>query len=126
MIDKPLKLVFIGKTISMYEYDKNYNPLAADENFVVAIEYIQDTMSFITASGNKIKIWSALNGDITKIFIDISEHEITAMALDSLKKRMIIGDIEGNITVHNVLNGAKMKHLSKHNSEILSLITTKN
>lgn len=50
-------------------------------------------MSFITASGNKIKVWSALNGDITKIFIDISEHEITALALDSLKKRMIIGDI---------------------------------
>lgn len=38
------------------------------------------------------------------------------MALDSLKKRMIIGDIEGNITVHNVINGAKMKHLSKHNT----------
>lgn len=50
-------------------------------------------MSFITASGNKVKVWSALNGDITKIYIDISQHEITAMALDSLKKRMIIGDI---------------------------------
>jgi hypothetical protein len=29
-IDKPLKLIFIGKAISMYEYDKNYNPYAAD------------------------------------------------------------------------------------------------
>ena len=38
------------------------------------------------------------------------------MALDSLKKRMIIGDLEGNVTVHNVLNGAKMKHLAKHNT----------
>ena len=67
-------MVFIGRTISIYEYDKNYNPLAADENFVVAIEYIQEMMSFVTASGNKIKVWSALNGDITKIFIDISEN----------------------------------------------------
>lgn len=67
--------------------------MTADENFVVAIEYIEEMMSFITASGNKIKVWSALNGDITKIFIDISENEITAMALDSLKKRMIIGDL---------------------------------
>ncbi len=37
------------------------------------------------------------------------------MALDGLKKRVIIGDIEGNVSVHNVLNGAKMKHLAKHN-----------
>jgi hypothetical protein len=83
-------------------------------------------LSFITASGNKLKVWSALNGDINKIFIDISQHEITAMALDSLKKRVIIGDIEGNVTVHNVLNGAKMKHLAKHKSEILQLVTMKN
>jgi len=92
----------------------------------VAIEYIEEMLSFITASGNKVKVWSALNGDINKIFIDVSEHEITAMALDTLKKRMIIGDIEGNLTVHNVLNGAKMKNLTKHNTEILSLHTTKN
>ncbi len=72
--------------------------------------------SFITASGNKIKVWSALNGDINKIFIGISENEITAMTLDSLKKKMIIGDIDGNVTVHNVLNGAKIKQLSKHNT----------
>jgi hypothetical protein len=29
-IDKPLKLIFIGKSLSIYEYDKNYNPYAAD------------------------------------------------------------------------------------------------
>jgi WD40 repeat protein len=124
-LDKPLKLVFYGKSISLYEYDKNYNPFAADENFVVGIVYIEDMYCFIIASGNQIKVWSALNGDITKIFIDISEHEITALALDSLKKRMIIGDLEGNVTVHNVLNGARMKHLAKHNTEILALVTFK-
>jgi hypothetical protein len=48
------------------------------------------------------------------------------MALDNLKKRMIIGDLEGNVSIHNVLNGAKMKHLAKHKAEILSLLTIKN
>lgn len=48
------------------------------------------------------------------------------MALDTLKKRLIIGDIMGNLSVHNVLNGAKMKQLSKHNSEIFSIVTMKN
>jgi len=31
-------------------------------------------LSFITAAGNKVKIWSALNGDIDKIYIDIATH----------------------------------------------------
>ena len=37
------------------------------------------------------------------------------MGLNSLKKKIIIGDIMGNLSVHNVLNGAKMKQLAKHN-----------
>jgi hypothetical protein len=30
VIDKPLKLVFTGKSIYIYEYDKNYHPNTAD------------------------------------------------------------------------------------------------
>jgi hypothetical protein len=73
-------------------------------------------LSFVTASGNKIKLWSALNGDISKIFIDITPNEITAMCLDTLQRKMIIGDIQGNISVHNVMNGAKIKQLPKHST----------
>ncbi len=29
-IDRPLKLIFLGKSVSIYEYDKNYNPHTAD------------------------------------------------------------------------------------------------
>lgn len=82
-------------------------------------------LSFVTAAGNKIKIWSALNGDIDKIYIDITPFEITALALDTLKKRMIVGDSNGNVSLHNVLNGARIKMLTKHNSEIIHIISMK-
>jgi hypothetical protein len=36
------------------------------------------------------------------------------MTLNTLQKKLIIGDIQGNISIHNVVNGAKMKNLSKH------------
>lgn len=29
-VPNPLKLVFAGRTLSIYEYDKNYNPESAD------------------------------------------------------------------------------------------------
>jgi hypothetical protein len=39
---------------------------------------------------------------------------------------MIIGDTKGNITMHNTVNGARMKSLAKHNGEITHLISTQN
>jgi hypothetical protein len=71
-------------------------------------------LSFFTPAGNKIKIWSALNGDVEKIYMDVSQNEITTFDFDFLQKRMIIGDSKGNITMHNTVNGAKMKNLTKH------------
>jgi len=44
-INKPskqiLRLVFAGKCISFYEYDKNYNPFTADENTVISCRYVK-------------------------------------------------------------------------------------
>ena len=34
--------------------------------------------------------------------------------MDSLDKRMIIGDSNGIIALYNVINGAKIKNLPKH------------
>ncbi len=71
-------------------------------------------MCFLTASGRKIKVWSGLNGDVSKIFIDVAQSDVTAMAMDTLERRILVGDLVGNVSVHNVLNGAKMKQLLKH------------
>lgn len=76
--------------------------------------------------GNKIKVWSALTGDVERIYMDITANEISTFQFDFLKKRMIIGDTKGNITLHNTANGAKMKTLSKHNGQITHLIATQN
>jgi hypothetical protein len=47
--------------------------------------------------------------------MDITSHEISTFEFDMLKKRMIVGDTKGNITLHNTSNGAKIKTLTKHN-----------
>jgi hypothetical protein len=118
-INKPskqvLRLVFGGKSVWFYDYDKNYNPSTADENTVIACRYVKNTLCFFTPAGNKVKVWSALNGDIEKIYMEITSFEITAFDFDFLRKRMIIGDTKGNIALYNTANGAKMKSLTKHN-----------
>ena len=69
-----LRLVFGGKSVAFYDYDKNYNPTTADEHPVISCGYIKEHLSFYTPAGNKIKVWSALNGDVEKIYMDITSN----------------------------------------------------
>ena len=46
---------------------------------------------FIIALVDKIKIINALTGDIKKIYSDLTKGEITALAVDELGKRFILG-----------------------------------
>jgi len=118
------RLIFAGKSIWFYDYDKNYNPAAADEHTVISCRYVKETLSFFTPSGNKIKVWSALNGDVEKVYMDITAFEISAFDFDSLRKRMVIGDTRGNVALYNTANGARMKVLTKHSGEVTHLIVT--
>lgn len=60
-----------------------------------------------------------MTGDIKKIFSDLTVGEITCFALDRHEKRMIIGDSQGYVKLFNVVNGAKIKALPKHNGAVM-------
>jgi len=117
-IPKPLKLAFVGRSVFIYEYDKNYNPTSVDDTAVLTVHYRALDNTIITPAGNKVKVWNALNGDIKKIFADITTAEITSFTLDHLKKRCLIGFSDGEAAVFNIINGAKVKTLPKHQGEV--------
>lgn len=94
-IPKPLKLAFSGRTVQIFEYDKNYNPKYVDDYVAICCRFIPSQLAFYTPAGNKVKLWSALTGDIKKIFSDLTAGEITVFNLDRHEKRMIIGDSLG-------------------------------
>ncbi|KAL4503262.1 hypothetical protein ABPG72_000868 [Tetrahymena utriculariae] len=121
-IPKPLKLAFCGRSVQLYEYDKNYNPNYVDDYVAICCAFVPSQLAFYTPAGNKIKLWNALTGDIKKIFSDITQGEITCFTLDSLKKRMLIGDSMGQIGIYNTYNGAMIKALPKHSAEIVQII----
>ena len=111
---KPLKLVFAGRSVTIFDYDKNYNPNSMDDYVAVTCRYIDYQMAFLTPAGNKIKVWNALTGEVKKIFSDVCENEITAFNLDNLMKRILLGDSGGIVLLLNVANGAKIKSLPEH------------
>lgn len=63
---------------------------------------------------NQVKIWNILDGDVKYIYSDVSQNEISVFILDFYYKRMIVGDTSGETKVFNVLNGAFLKSLPKH------------
>ena len=82
-------------------------------------------MIFLTPSGNKVKVWNALNGDINKIYLNICTSDITAFCLDHLKRRMIIGTLKGDCAIYNTTNGAKLRELSRHSGEVVQILSHK-
>lgn len=125
-IPKPLKLIIAGRTVQFFHYDKNYNPVSVDDSPAIGAYYRPETLSIITPAGTKIKVWNALNGEVKKIFSDIHQHDITSFALDEFKKRCLIGFSNGEAAVYNVINGAKIKNLAKHNGEVGFILEARN
>lgn len=79
----------------------------------------------MTPSGNKVKIWNALSGDVDKIYLEVTQGEISCFGLDVLKRRMLIGDTKGNTCIYNASNGARMRALPRHAGEVTHIITGK-
>ena len=125
-ISKPLKLAFAGRSLFFFEYDKNYNPTSVDDMTVLNVHYRPMDNTIITPAGNKVKVWNALNGEIKKIFADITTAEITSFRLDHLKKRCLIGFSNGEAAVFNIINGAKVKTLPKHQGEVNFIFEAQN
>jgi len=55
-VNKPIKLIISGRTISIFDYDKNYNPHIVDDTMANYCKFIHHTLSIITTHGSKIKI----------------------------------------------------------------------
>lgn len=122
LLEKPLKLIIAGRSITLLEYDRHNNLTSADENVSICAKFIPSNLTLLTPVGRKIKVWNLLTGEIKKIFSDLTEADISCVSLDSRSKRLIVGDMEGFVGVYNVNNGALLKTLSRHKSEIISLI----
>lgn len=106
LLTKPLKIIVIGKTLSFLEYDRNNNLTSADENVSICAKFIPSNLTLLTPVGNKIKVWNLLTGEVKKIFSNLSKTDISTCNLDSRAKRFMMGDLEGNVGVYNVNNGA--------------------
>lgn len=122
LLQKPLKLVLFGKGLNFMEYDRHNNLTSADENVSICAEFIPSNLTLLTPVGNKVKVWNLLTGEVKKIFSNLTKSDISTCSLDANSKRFMLGDLDGNLGVYNVNNGALLKSLQRHSSEVISII----
>jgi WD40 repeat protein len=80
--------------------------------------------SFVTASGSGIKVWDERTGVLQHTYKNLVTPgaEITAMCLDDSKKKIVLGDSNGVVTIIKYLGGTFMKRSTGGgNREITSL-----
>ncbi len=82
MLNNHLRLLFCGRNVRIYDYDKSYDPLTTDDADLVAVRYNRLQLAFFTASTNKIKVWNALTGNISKMFVNPTKGAITSFEFD--------------------------------------------
>lgn len=121
-IHSPIKIILYGKNLYAFGYDKNNSMTSADENVSLCARFVANSLCLMTPVGNKVKLWNLLTGEIKKIFSDLTKADISSLVLDTKGKRFLMGDTDGNVGVYNVTNGALLKNLTKHKSEIIFLI----
>lgn len=110
-----------------------------DENIPVCISYNKPFNEFLTPAGNSIKTWDLFTGRLKLVFEEVvppiatpvisasavgkdNFPEITAFQLDHAGRRYAVGDSSGRIIIMSHLNGAPMKSLTSHNTEVSIII----
>lgn len=118
---KHRRIVAANHDVRFFDYDRPTDPKLTDTSPTIGVIFNESALTFTTAAGRSVKLWDAESGRLIRIYRDISRAEITALCFDGRKRKFITGDHEGRITVFNLANGARMKNLSAHASEIVAL-----
>jgi len=118
----PKTVVIGGKRLVFYEYDEPTDTNLADDENCLAILYNKVFFTFITAHSKCVKIWDAETGKLLNVFRELTNREITCIALDGRQRKLFVGDSKGRVFSINVKNGAVMKKFARHKDVTSSLV----
>ena len=88
----------------------------------VAAVYSQTFAAFALVTGTDMKMWNASDGSSTRVIRDICGCEISQMVIDNLQRKLIVGNVHGEIIVYNFLNCLEMKRTKPHRAPVSAII----
>jgi WD40 repeat protein len=119
------RIYVASKQVMSFDQERVVHAATSDKTTVHHVFWVAASVSFITVSDFNVIVWDALIGSKTVANDSMNgDVQITAACLDDRKRKMVVGDAHGHITVYNHLNGQKMKTSSgrRNNSAVISLV----
>lgn len=112
-----------SKRIILFDQDKLSTGECSGDLPISCAMYNKETLTIITTEGRTFKIWDAILGNIKQVVTNAMRADITAMCWDHRKRKIIFGDMQGNIDVFSLHAGALMKSFDKENdTPVVSLV----
>jgi len=97
--------------------------MLTDEKMCLRVLFNNVLLCLITLHPDCIKVWDIRTGKLQSVYRELSTAELTVCVLDTRKRKLFVGDADGNIFTVNIKNGAKMKRFEKHNNRMITDLT---
>ena len=115
------KIIIGADKVFFFDYDESQEENLCDTHMCIDVMYNEVFNIFITIHIDSIKIWDACTGKLKQIYKSLMKNEISCVKLEKRKRKLFIGDSEGELISINILNGIKMKHFSPHKTYVSAL-----
>lgn len=115
---RPGCVIIAGDKLHKLDQKITESPELAHEGPVVWAAYNHISLTFMTASGHSLKVWSALTGILEREQRNIIPNNISSGCFDERMRRCFLGDDKGAIKVFNCTSFAHMKDLDPHTREV--------
>jgi len=113
-------IAYTDKQLWKFDRVSKNNPKQESTAVVFAI-YNPLSLTFLTATQTKIRIWNALTGKFVHEYKIRGDSPITCGCFDSRYRRIFVGTHDGQIQVFNFSNGSFMNKLDSHGAEVTNL-----
>jgi len=121
-VDFVSRIVAGHKEILIFDQRDPVHEGFADSMPVLDVLINETTMSILSMSARSVKIWDIFTGKLLQEFTSLMPSDTSAVCFDDRRRKFILGDHKGNISVFNLATGARMKKMNSHQKEISKLL----
>jgi len=110
------RVIAASKKLLYFDQERMRANPVSDEGPIRVALFNSQSLTVFTASERTVKIWDAILGSVKHSFKNVTASDISAACLDDRKRKFILGESTGTVSVFNYQNGAVMKEFSPQGS----------
>eukprot|EP01116_Phalansterium_solitarium_P017469 TRINITY_DN430_c2_g1_i6.p1 TRINITY_DN430_c2_g1~~TRINITY_DN430_c2_g1_i6.p1 ORF type:complete len:1041 (+),score=393.32 TRINITY_DN430_c2_g1_i6:312-3434(+) len=109
------------RILHTFQWDRPGKPWLSSSQPLVAAIYSELSGTILTAAGRELRIWHAQQGRLLRLYSNVTAHKISAVCLDAMQRKVIVGTTKGQVQLFNYNTGALLAELEPHAGEVAAV-----